>query len=632
MRPQCILTLLLLRPREAVALLHNGNFSTLSDAIPQLAGLPLSPPRHPGLGTMNITNCCLLALNDAFAIRGGYLVIKDPSFLSPGTTPESFLSDMKQGEFPCGSDFNGTEVKASYTWCSIYCPGWQHSQADDAQEWVSPLVSFILPCLVFSTAIPRRRRLQVSDVLFRRNLHDIYMFILAPIRFIVAVVIVTLDYLIWLALCFAFAGPMILSGVFEAFLDSRILDFVAREGKKRLSKVMSTRLLYLILVGNLDFKWKSDTEKGNDGDPWLDLGRLLEKPDQEVELKLPSMVEVQNSYGTTVGVPIAFFCGGFVYNIFDIQTSLGNNDTAHALAFGMWWLIVPHMAIVSSLLLAGNNPFIFQTAVGARTIKHRPVLRIFAHAYESRYKTEWLWFRGRSKFLWLHRTFLLDSTSSTSTPAATSNPAREPQLRKLKSAINFSILDWAQMLLITTILIFMPFILAFLTSFFTPTVGLSCRSMTFLVYFLAQMGQVALWVWVLSCASISDSGILHSPMHRSKPGIPTLLSWIAYWTLAALFIGTSIFAAIGGTIMQLLGVYSNCLCALPVKYWGIRYTDSADAFVMLGSNSAADISAAQKWWMMMGCTATGFLGAATYFGWWYQSRLRRIFREVAEKI
>ena len=82
------------------------------------------------------------------------------------------------------------------------------------------------------------------------------MFMLAPVRFAVAIVIVTLDYLIWLALCFAFAGPMILSGVFEAFLDSRILDFVGKEGR-RLSKVMCTRLLYIILVGNLDFKWNT---------------------------------------------------------------------------------------------------------------------------------------------------------------------------------------------------------------------------------------------------------------------------------------------------------------------------------------------------------------------------------------
>jgi hypothetical protein len=246
---------LLLYFRVIVAV-TNGNFTTISDAIPQLAGLSLAPPRYPGLGTMNITNCCLFALNDAFAIEDGYLVIVDSSFLSPGTTAESFLNDMETGQFPCGSDFNGTEVKAPYKWCSIHCPGWQRAQPDNTKAWAFSLISFITPCLAFSTAIPRRRRLRVSDVLFKPSMRDFWKFLLAPLRFLVAVMIVTIDVLMWLALCFAFAGPMILSGVFEVFLDSKILSFVGTESKKRLSRVMSTRLLYLILVGNLDFKWK----------------------------------------------------------------------------------------------------------------------------------------------------------------------------------------------------------------------------------------------------------------------------------------------------------------------------------------------------------------------------------------
>ena len=351
-----------------------------------------------------------------------------------------------------------------------------------------------------------------------------------------------------------------------------------------------------------------------------------------------------------------------MYNLFDIQNSLGTNDIAHALSFGMWqveksksllsytnegrWIIVPHMAIISSLLLAGNNPFILQLATGVPRTEHRPVFGIFAQAYESRYKPEWLWFRGRSKYIWLKRVFLLDEKESAAkvlsgaaskggsgkTPNITVNRKSKPQLTDLQSAVDLSIFDWVQMITITTALIFVPFILAFLTSFYTPTVGLSCRSLTFLTYFLAQMGQVALWVWVLSTSTICEKGKLNSPAYLSKPCLPNLISWLTYWTLTTLFFCTSIFAAIGGTIMQLLGVYSNCLCALPAKYWSIRYTDDAHTYVNLGSNSAADISAAQHWWMATGSVATGFLCAATYFGWWYQMRLRGIFRDIAEEI
>jgi hypothetical protein len=264
MERQFVLALLLLLfgvVDFGVDALEDGNFTTISDAIPQLANISLTPPRHPGLGTMNQTKCCLMALNSAFDIKNGQLVIVDNSFLSPGTTAKSFLSAIDNGQFPCGASFDGNEqgaplVKASYKWCSVNCPGWRRSETKKTQQWVAPLVSFILPCLVFSTTIPRRRKLKVSDMLFE-PLQDLFRFVLTPLRFLVAGIIVTVDILIWLALCFAFSGPMILSGVFEAFLDSRILDFVGLERKKDLSKVMSTRLLYIILVGNLDFDWKN---------------------------------------------------------------------------------------------------------------------------------------------------------------------------------------------------------------------------------------------------------------------------------------------------------------------------------------------------------------------------------------
>ena len=41
------------------------------------------------------------------------------------------------------------------------------------------------------------------------------------------------------------------------------------------------------------------------------------------------------SFGSAVGAPIVFFTGGFAYTIADTLSQLGDNDTAHALAFGM---------------------------------------------------------------------------------------------------------------------------------------------------------------------------------------------------------------------------------------------------------------------------------------------------------
>lgn len=93
--------------------------------------------------------------------------------------------------------------------------------------------------------------MEVNDRLFRPRLENPWALILTPLGFLIAVVTVSLDTLIWLALCFAFAAPMILSGIYEAFLDHRILKFLDEEGKK-LPVEMRAKLLYIILVGNLD--------------------------------------------------------------------------------------------------------------------------------------------------------------------------------------------------------------------------------------------------------------------------------------------------------------------------------------------------------------------------------------------
>ena len=48
-----------------------------------------------------------------------------------------------------------------------------------------------------------------------------------------------------------------------------------------------------------------------------------------------TLVSTRRSFGSAVGAPVVFFVGAFIYNMVDIQTRLGDNDTAHALAFGM---------------------------------------------------------------------------------------------------------------------------------------------------------------------------------------------------------------------------------------------------------------------------------------------------------
>ena len=106
----------------------------------------------------------------------------------------------------------------------------------------------------------------------------------------------------------------------------------------------------------------------------------------------------------------------------------------------MLWIIIPHVAIVSSLMLAGNNPSVWQGTAsryshelgsstqrtsdttqsvlgeGAKTSitssRHRklstsiPLLERFRNPYKSvyrnsRYKPAWMWNRGPNKAMWI---------------------------------------------------------------------------------------------------------------------------------------------------------------------------------------------------------------------------------------
>ena len=236
-------------------LAQGAGFTTLSDAIPQLKNLALSSPSTylPQLGGMNLAHCCLLAVNASFAIDNGNLSIINPSFLSTSTTPVSFLVAINNNQFSCGAQFNGDlagapPVRSTYRFCKDTCNGWQISQAKKMQQWIGPLVSFILPSLVFCLNVPKRRVIEVNDRLFRPRPGNPWTLLLTPAKFVLAVAIVSIGTLIWLALCFVFAAPMILSGVYEAFWDHRILKFLKNEGKM-LRMETGEKLCILFLLG-----------------------------------------------------------------------------------------------------------------------------------------------------------------------------------------------------------------------------------------------------------------------------------------------------------------------------------------------------------------------------------------------
>lgn len=280
-------------------------------------------------------------------------------------------------------------------------------------------------------------------------------------------------------------------------------------------------------------------------------------------------------------------------------------------------MTIAHIAIVSGLLLAGNNPKTLEGIVGMETVAEEAAWWGFVtRFYNSRYNAASMWNRGRSKRIWVLRTI---------------HYSRTPP-NHLQESLDMKMNDWVTVAVCASVLIGTPCVLAFLTSYFTPQVGLSCRSMTFLLYVLCQIWLILLWIWNIESTYLDGQGIPYTPVTRSiYTSFPRLALWQAcLWKPQILLAcGVSIFTGIGGTLMQVIGVYRNCLCAINVGSWGAsRFT----ARFVISPHSAEAIYSASTVWRGTSIAAITFLGVVTFVGWWYQRRLREQFRIMINQI
>lgn len=196
--------------------------------FPQLSDVNTPLSWAPSLGGQNFTTCCLKAFNEALTVTGnGSLAFSNKSYSSwitfnNNTTPLNALKDYNiQGQFPCTAVYNGNSdgapmLTVPYQWLNDTCPGWQISSKDNLNAWLQPLSGFLVPAIVFCISVPRRRKLELPKVLFSSDQSGVQGYFLMLFGAPVALALVAVDTLVWLCICFAFSGPMIVSGLYEA--------------------------------------------------------------------------------------------------------------------------------------------------------------------------------------------------------------------------------------------------------------------------------------------------------------------------------------------------------------------------------------------------------------------------------
>lgn len=829
------------------------------------------------IGGQNFTWCCIQAVIESLTVdeNDNLVAVENPPITDLNIT--ELLRARDENQFPCTAQYdpdkpNGApEINVPYSWFAETCPGWALSSGSNLNGWLQPLSGFLLPAVVFCLSVPRRRKIHVFREFFVADLAGIKSYIPAFFGAIGAMIIVALDTILWLSICWGLSAPMILSGLYEAMLDSRVVDFVREKMKSRnLTLDMRCRLLMLVLIGNLDLALEDDpysvalaqerrrspsniviqgtsptsgrslsrtrsatfdsnvvqqqtlekpdtpdlgvplhrlsSGKGSEGDvgeirqrtssahadylgispcgsttradsssrrsaggfpastnlglnspdwrtvhpentviqrrstdhlkasPWRHMEELLypirlyddedterhlsprqyakrnhcheicfdrrctnynhfgsesprmrtqkiEKQIRKTKTRLRTMVNCQYSFGSMVGAPVVFFLGGFVFALVQSVQELGNEDIALALAFGQWYMTIPHIAIISGLLLAGNNPNILEGVFATQRQDEGDQVKFlglhFGLAYPSCYKVAWQWHRGYNKLCWIRT--LLDTYGRPSN-AVLDRVGQDEQednmqdLEDLREKTTLSPVDWFLILFMAAFLLGVPFVLAFLTAFFTPAVGLSCRSLTFTVYACAQFAQVLLWIWAYAGApgrmkqpgtSKNNTGPLaffwrggwlddhgfYDPtttdhfLDPKEPKGPRTIwrrmksrdfrnirsVWTCLWYSLYIFFGVIAgLAALGGTLMQLLGVYTANICQVSAYDWLDPYRP--DVTAMLSVNTKEMIDDAQIYWEPCGITAIAFMTFVSFVGWWYQRRMKDLFTNLVSEV
>lgn len=237
-----------------------------------------------------------------------------------------------------------------------------------------------------------------------------------------------------------------------------------------------------------------------------------------------------------------------------------------------------------------------------------PILKEFKFqlAYQSSYKIAWLWQRGinKQRHIDMISTIYLQTAGDIplefqpdeadrarlSTGDHNESMHYDRLILKFQQQTRLTKHDWLTIYAAVGILIGVPFGLSFMTAYTTPTVGLACRSFTFLVYTITQILQIILLA-------------LTNHYRATAPQFDIYLGKICSYVLRA----GAIFVSIGGTMMQLMGTYNECKCNVSMWYW--MNLDNPKVWIEISTNSAQDIYYAKKYWKGAAITAIVFLAS-----------------------
>lgn len=480
----------------------------------------------------------------------------------------------------CGQQYSptlnaATPLYVDYAYCSTKCSGVGISQPNQPRQWAAPIVQFILPSVIFSLSIPRGKKI-AYEYLFDWPVHvtrwewlNTALQLLRSLTFFAVILLpVIIDTLIWIFVIIVCAAHMLVGALYEAHLDYRILKYVesmATDKDLRENDLAAMReLLVTVASGNLVLR---------EGEPHTTIPKSLTVTAsgdvavgrKKSQSRLLNLIGAQYSFGSAVGSPVIFYLGAFVYTILDLQNDPSDEDAGLSLSFGMEWMIIVHVAIVSGCLLASNNPSTSSGIVGGghEALHHAPPHRAntleategtavhtsrrdwkwvlhtilgWSDAYETEFQPVSLWSRGMNKMNWIRG----------------STAWKSEDFKDFEDAMRISGIEWTlKLFLPTVLLITVPPLAGAIVAYLTPPEGVACRCLSFILYASCQFalsiiaiiqnalddGQHSSWTWSTSIDTL---------LSDVKCNLKWLHSGKNIWAVSGLWWFGSLVAELGG--------------------------------------------------------------------------------------
>lgn len=442
----------------------------------------------------NTDICCELAKEDQAFVEG-----------PDGGVPPSALQTCGQAFVP--NTTAALPLYVDYAFCSKRCGGMGRSNISQPSQWAAPVVQFLLPSVIFSLSIPREKIIDTDYaemfISRRRITNRALQSSIVFLGFIFAWIPVLVDGVLWIMIIVVGAGNMIIGGLYEAVIDAsmicldrglliltllqfRILKFVkalddipALDDSSALA--MKRELLATLACGNLRLS-KNHHSKTK----ILESIQLPEPEGEKSRSRLLNLIGAQSGFGGAIGSPVLFYLGAFIYTILDLQNDPSDQDSAISLGFGIEWMIIVHVAIISGTLLAANNP---STSSGITGTKHDAMdrhrvlqpekwydwLRLSKKTYETEFQPVSIWDRGQNKWEWIEST------------EAWTDKATKTQFQK---DMRFGVCSWIWIFVMAFFLIVIPPAAGGVVAYATPPKGVACRSLSFILYGCGQVNPL----------------------------------------------------------------------------------------------------------------------------------------------